>query len=76
MMDTPKDRANDPKRKATHDYTDDELLEKFNELHARLTAKTYKNKFEWDTRDGQSFDADGNRLDVPSRSWSLPPDAK
>ena len=70
-MNNPKDRAKDPNRKSAHTHTDEELLAKFNEIHARLTAKPPM-KWEWDTRDGESFDADGKRRDVPSRSWSMP----
>ena len=35
-MDSPKDRGNDPKRKPV--YTDDELLNKFNALHKKITS--------------------------------------
>jgi len=52
-MESPKDKANDPKRKA--------------EVMNQPVIKNW----EWDTRDG-SFGPDGKRIDVPSRSWSMP----
>jgi hypothetical protein len=67
-MSTPKDRANDPNRKSAHNHTDAELLEKFNEIHARLTAKPTI-KYELDTREG-SFGPDGKPISgVSRRSW-------
>jgi hypothetical protein len=70
-MDSPKDKANDPKRKAVNNHTDAELLEKFNQIHANVMAQPVIKNWEYDTREG-SFGPDGNRLDVPSRSWSMP----
>ena len=73
-MDSPKDRANDPNRKSAHDHTDAELLEKFNDIHARLTAKpelTIERPFE--SREG-SYGPDGKPISGgnPRRSWSMP----
>ena len=70
-MSTPKDRANDPNRKSVHDHTDAELLEKFNEIHARLTAKPTI-KWEFDSREG-SFGPDGKPISGgnPRRSWGM-----
>jgi len=70
-MESPKDRANDSNRKFAQDHTDSELLNKFNDLHKKLTAQPVIKNWEWDTRDG-SFGPDGKRIDVPSRSWSMP----
>jgi hypothetical protein len=38
-MESPKDRANDSNRKSAQDHTDSELLEKFNDLHKKLSAQ-------------------------------------
>jgi hypothetical protein len=58
-MDSPKDRANDSNRKSAHDHTDAELLEKFNQIHARIKAQPVV----------KDFLSDGP--DSP-RSWSMP----
>jgi hypothetical protein len=71
-MDSPKDRANDPNRKSAHTHTDEELLAKFNEISAHIKAQPVIKNWQWDTPDGASYDTDGKRLDVPSRSWSMP----
>ena len=70
-MDSPKDRANDSNRKSVHDHTDAELLEKFNESHARLIAQPTM-KYELDTHEG-SWGPDGKPITgVSRRSWSMP----
>jgi hypothetical protein len=58
-MSNPKDRANDPNRKSAHTHTDEELLAKFNEIHARVTAQPVIKDFSYDTVDSR-------------RSWSMP----